>query len=166
MRADAIVVDERRLTKRISPSTVQKTYDDFQKRVDTIDDTDVELIISTAETTEERASQLLELGAALLDRLFGSNARTDVSVITQQQKGGARLRVSKQASRRVASALGVGIIGDTELENFITQRVSTEYQLMLLKFNNTDIFTIDTISVQFMGTGRRIEVLSRARRFR
>jgi len=160
-----MIIDERLLTKRISPSAVQQTYDQFQKRTVNLDDIDVELILATTETTEERASQLLELATSLLTRLFG-DARTDVSVITQQQMGSAKLRVSKQTSRRVARALGVDSIGDTELETFITNRISTEYQLMLLKFNNTDILTADTISVQFLATGRRLEVSSRARRFR
>ena len=160
-----MIIDERLLTKRISPSAVQQTYDQFQKRTVNLDDIDVELILATTETTEERASQLLELATSLLTRLFG-DARTDVSVITQQQMGSAKLRVSKQTSRRVARALGVDSIGDTELETFITNRISTEYQLMLLKFNNTNILTADTISVQFLATGRRLEVSSRARRFR
>ena len=160
-----MIIDERLLTKRISPSAVQQTYDQFQKRTVNLDDIDVELILATTETTEERASQLLELATSLLTRLFG-DARTDVSVITQQQMGSAKLRISKQTSRRVARALGVDSIGDTELETFITNRISTEYQLMLLKFNNTDILTADTISVQFLATGRRLEVSSRARRFR
>ena len=160
-----MIIDERLLTKRISESAVQQTYDQFQKRTVNLDDIDVELILATTETTEERASQLLELATSLLTRLFG-DARTDVSVITQQQMGSAKLRVSKQTSRRVARALGVDSIGDTELETFITNRISTEYQLMLLKFNNTNILTADTISVQFLATGRRLEVSSRARRFR
>ena len=163
VRADAIVVDERRLTQRVDADDVQQTYAEFQQRVG-VRDTDVRLIISTTESSESRASELLDLGTAALARLFESDA-SDVSVITSQSENGARIRISKQAVRGVGSAMGLSTLDDIALENFITQRVSTEYQLLLLKFNNTDILPTIDLSVDVLVSGRCLHV-SRAQRFR
>lgn len=162
VRADAIVIDERRLTQRVDSADVQQTYAEFQKRGG-VRDTEVQLIISTTEVSESRASELLELCTVALARLFGSSS--DVSVITAQLGNAARVRVSKQAVRGVASAMGLSTLDDIALENFITQRVSTEYQLILLKFNNTDILTTIDLSIEVLASGRKLQV-SRAQRFR
>jgi hypothetical protein len=166
VRANAVVLDERQLTRRVSDEDVRRTYEEFQQRTETGGlDVDAELIMSTVETTESRASDLLDLGGAALARLFGRDARTDVSVITAQDAASARLRVSAAGVKRVAEAMGVGSVRTEELENFLSQRISTEYQLLLLKFDNTDILPNPDITIELVPSGRTL-VVSRAQQFR
>jgi len=166
VRANSIVLDERQLTLRVDEGDIKRTYEEFQRMVDISDsETDAELIISTTEQTEARASDLLDLGGAALARLFGSDARTDVSVITAQESVSARLRVSKSGLVRAASAMGIGMLPEVELENFLSQRISTEYQLLLLKFEDTDLLPNPDITIEVLPSGRRLTV-SRAQRFR
>jgi hypothetical protein len=165
VRANAVVLDERQLTQRVSSNDVKLTFADFQKRVAKTDGADAELILSTTETTEARASSLLDLGEGALARLFGRDAKVDISVITSQSADSARLRVSAPGMERVAAALGVSGIDSTQIENFVAQRASTEYQLMLLKFNNTDLLPSVDIVLELMASSRTLSV-GRQQRFR
>lgn len=166
VQANLVVLDERQLTRRVDENDVKRTFDEFQSRVtDSDTGVDAELIISTTEKTEARATDLLDLGEAALARLFGSDAQTDVSVITAQDSVSARLRVSKAGLMRTAAAMGLGTLASVDLENFIAQRVSTEYQLLLLKFADTDLVPTVDLTLELLPSGRSLTV-SRAQRFR
>ena len=168
VHANAVVLDERHLTQRVSGRDVRQTYENFQKRVDANDDgLHAELILSTTEVTEARASSLLDFGEAALARLFGADARTDISVVTAQRSNAARVRVTGEGLTRVTDIIGAShsSISKAEFENFLAQRASTEYQLMLLKFFDTDLIPDVDITLELLSTGRTLTV-GRARRFR
>lgn len=165
VRANAVVLDERQLTQRVSSKDIKSTFAEFQKRVAKTDGADAELILSTTEHTEARASSLLDLGEGALARLFGRDAKVDISVITSQETDSARLRVTKRGIERVASALSCSGIDSTTLENFVAQRASTEYQLMLLKFGDTDLLPSVSLTLELVASGRTLSV-GRQQRFR
>ena len=152
----------------MSSRDVKQTYADFQKRVDANDDgLHAELILSTTETAEARASSLLDLGEAALARLFGADARTDISVVTHQRSNSARVRVTGSGLKRVTDMIGASrcSVSKEDFENFLAQRASTEYQLALLKFMNTDLIPDVNLTLELLSTGRTLTV-GRAQRFR
>jgi hypothetical protein len=164
IRANDVVLDERNLTRRVTKSDVQTTLEQFRSRASN-DIGDVEFVVSTPEETEQRAKYLLDLGEAALKRLFGSDAKIDVSVVTSQPRPFAQLRLGENALEWVSRAIGVANIDTQKLENFVAKRVSTEFQLMLYTFDNTDLLNDPTLSIKLWPSGRTLTV-SRAQRFR
>ena len=169
VHSNEVILDEHKLTKRLTADQVKTTFSEFEKRrVGRLNDDHAELILKTKERTEARASTLLDLGEAALARLFGSSSRFDVSVITAQEDEVAQLRVTERGVQRIAAASGVSQAfrsGDTTVEDFVAKRVSTEYQLMLLSFHNTDLLSGPRLEITLRPSGRVLHV-SRAQRFR
>jgi len=167
-RANQIVIDERQLTKSINARDVREAYDEFRQRAESkkLDGMpDADLFIQTDETSERRARELLDLGEAALERLFGTELKIDISVVTAQSTSSAKLRVTEAAVRRVAAATGLVGLGVETLEDFVAQRIATEYQLLLLRFLDTDVLPDPALTIEVRPSGRSLRV-SRAQIFR
>lgn len=173
-RGNALVIDERQLTKRVGKSDVERTLDEFSALSRDYDDyedgdynDDAKLIISTTDSREARARVLLDLGEAALARLFGRDSKFDVSVITAQSETSARVRVMPTGLLRFAKRVGLEAPSESEqverIQNVLSNRISTEYQLLMLTFENTDLLADPQLTIQF---DKRVLSVARARRFR
>lgn len=168
VHANSVVLDERELTKRLDDHDLKQTLQDFehQRRSPTGDE--VELVLRTSEETEARASILLDRSEEALARLFG-DLKFNISVITSQPENTAQIRISQRAVQRVASACGISSSANQRagisIENFVANRVSTEYQLLLLSFNNTDLLASPNLQITLYPSGRTLNV-SRSQQFR
>ena len=157
-----VVFNENDITKRITQKQVKTTISDFYKKQTS--DKKSELIIKTTEETEARASHMLDLAEAAMARLFGSNSKFDVSVITSQTAERVSARISRNAVAYVASACGISSASSPEeIESFVFGRLLTEIQLLLLTFHESDLLEDPVISVKI---GDRTLRASRAQRFR
>ena len=168
VRASEVILDERQLTKRIEEEDVKQTLLDFEGKRRSPTGDEVELIMRTTEETEARASILLDLGEAALTRLFGA-LKFNISVITSQPENRAQIRISQRAVQRVASACGISSSANQRtgisIENFVANRVSAEYQLLRLSFNNTDLLSSPNRQITLYPSGRTLNV-SRSQQFR
>ena len=168
VHASEVILDERQLTKRIEEDDVKQTLQDFEGKRRSPTGDEVELIMRTTEETEGRASTLLDLGEAALTRLLGG-LKFNISVITSQPENTAQIRISQRAVQRVASACGISSSANQRagisIENFVANRVSTEYQLLLLSFNNTDLLASPSLQITLYPSGRTLNV-SRSQQFR
>ena len=168
VHASDVILDERQLTKRIEAKDVKRTLQDFEARRTPPTGDEVELIVRTKEETEARASTLLDLGEAALSRLFG-DLKFNISVITSQPDNTAHVRVSEKAVQRVAMACGISSAVNQRtgisIENFVANRLATEYQLLLLSFNNTDLIASPSLLITLYPSGRTLNV-SRSQQFR
>ena len=162
VHASEVILDERQLTKRIKEKDVKQTLQDFEAQRRSPKGDEVELIVRTKEGTEARASILLDMCEAALTRLFGE-FKFNVSVITSQTENTAHIRISQRAVQRVAYSCGVSSSANqrtgTSIENFVANRVSAEYQLLLLSFNNTDIIASPNLQITLFPSGRTLNVL-------
>lgn len=168
VRANQIVIDERQLTKPVSKQDVRETFEAFQKRVDSVATDglpDADFLIETDDKSEGRARELLDLGEAALKRLFSTELKIDISVVTAQPTSSAKLRITEAAVRRVASATGLSGLGVQEMEDFVAQKISTEYQLILLRFLNVDLLPDPALTIEVGPSGRSLNV-SRSQTFR
>ena len=154
------VIDERQLVKPVSKFDVQ-TLTEFKESMGK--HKGVRLIIETQETTQDRATQLLDLGEAMLARLFGDDDN-ETSVVTAQSETKAQIRVSSAATARVARAMGLASLEKAEFEDFLAARIATENNLLLLRFENTNMVTSPVMTIEF-ASGRTL-VADRAQRFR
>jgi hypothetical protein len=164
-RANAVVIDERNLTRAVNGNDVKQTLEDFRRRTDAAeasgDTPEAEFVISTDESSEARARDLLESADAALHRMFGNILRVDVSILTHQPKSSAKLHVTKAALQRVARAVGLANLPTTELENFVAMRASTEYQCLLLRFENSDVLRSPDLEISLRPSGRTLRVARR-----
>lgn len=148
VRANELIVDERALTKRVTSNDVKQTLETFQ-----INETgvDVMLVVSTTTDLEARAKDILDLGEAALNRLFGSETKTEVSVITSQREETAKLHVTARALAAFAANAGVSRLEAQELGDFLAARVSAEYQLLMLRFKDTDLLEKPNLELELPG---------------
>ena len=168
VRANSVVIDETQLTRRIHEQDVKATLLDFNRRKSLQNEYDVDMIVSTTEETELRASLLLDLFETALKRLFG-DLKFNISVLTSQSHDTSKIRVSARAVKCVAVACGLCTNQlprlDLQIEDFVSNRISTEYLLARLSFQNSDILENPSIEITLNPSGRILTV-QRSQRFR
>ena len=123
---------------------------------------DAELLILTTETDEGRAGELLDLGEKLLLRVLGNVrvVKTDVNVVTSQPTTSATLNLYERGVRIALLAYGAGNTPVKEFEDFLASRAITEFQLLLLRFLNTDTLKHENVRLKMhmQPTGRVLDV--------
>lgn len=124
------------------------------------DDVHAELLILTTETDEKRASSLLDLGEKALLHVLGgvSVARVDVNVVTAQKETSAKLNLFERGTRLAAMAYGIGGTPLREVEDFLSTRAASEFEMMLLRFYDTDVIENPRLTMHLRYTNRTLEV--------
>jgi hypothetical protein len=119
-----------------------------------------ELLIFSAETDETRAGALLDLGEKALLHVLGgvSVARVDVNVVTAQKKTSAKLNLFERGVRLAAIAYGVGGTPLREVEDFLCTRAAAEFEMLLLRFYDSDVVVRPKLSMHLEFSNRTLEV--------
>lgn len=150
----------RSMNKRWSLAVKQR---DISKIEDTKSDLHAELVMSTIETDERRANELLYLSEKAILRTLGNvpTTKVETSVITSQQNTEANLVIYETGVRIAARAYGLTPLDASEIEDFIVKKAAVEYQTLLLRFYNTDILKGDNsplLTVRLDLTGRTLQI--------
>lgn len=128
----------------------------------TRDALDAELLLLTHETDEYRANELLDLGEKLLLRVLGNVAvaKTNVNVVTSQQKSAATLNLYERGVKMSALAYGIGDTPIQQVEDFLASRAAVEFELLMLHFLNTDTLqnAPARLTMRMQSTGRSLEI--------
>jgi hypothetical protein len=161
-------IDEHEIRERLRSMNERWKYAVEQRELTPVDREDekelhAELIVSTSEVDEKRASELLYLSEQAILRTLGNlpTLKVETSVVTSQLSTEATLVIYERGVRAAAQAYGLSTVGSDEVEDFVVERASTEYRALLLRFYNTDILQGDhspMLTVRLDLTGRTLQI--------
>ena len=130
----SVVIDERDLTRPASERDVRAANDaEFDENLH------AKVLLNTTATSEGQARVLLDLVEASLTRLVGGgeDVRLDIDVLTHQDRDVAHVRLGADAVERATASLGIGGLSNAKLEDFVVSRLVAEYEMLLMRFNDT-----------------------------
>ena len=153
--------DEAEVRRKSWRELVQKASGGLSWLDDDSDGVHAELLILTTETNQTRAETLLDLGEKALVHLLGGSdsARVSVNVVTAQAKTEAKLNLFEKGTRLARSALGLAGVSTADLEDFIASKASAEYEMLMLRFYDTELVQgAPKLTIHLSSTGRTLEV--------
>ena len=159
-----VVLNEAQLTRRLSAKDVHLTLEEFRAR-NTDNEISVQLVFQTTETSEARASRLLDLGEAALERLFGPETKYRVSVVTGQLDDKSQMNLTQSSIDYISKTTGISTMSSSEeIEDFVGSRCTTEFLLLSLIYSNTNLLPSPDLTITFP-SGRILKAF-RSQRFR
>lgn len=161
-------IDEHEIRERLRSMNERWKYAVEQRELTPVDREDekelhAELVVSTSEVDERRASELLHLSEQAILRTLGNlpTLKVETSVVTSQLSTEATLVIYERGIRAASQAYGLSTVGADEVEDFVVERASMEYRALLLRFYNIDILQADhspMLTVRLDLTGRTLQI--------